>query len=193
MSTNPDQIEMDKAFEDYLSISAVLLEDMFKLQDVRSDDESWRRNYVRVMAVLVESYANCFRGIALVGLNTGFLDCNEKEEKLLRDESSFDICERIKLSIKVAYSMFEITPPPDFGDGKWEFAKKALKKRGALMHPKSLDDLRISGKDWLEMDEGLGWLFNQLASVIELAFYKRRKSHATCFLPPRDDVKTKKN
>lgn len=172
MSKNSSQVDMDRAFRDYFSISAILVEDMFKLQNVREDDESWRRNHIRVMAVLVESYANCFREIALVGLNTGGLDCNKKEEKLLRDESSCDICERIKLSIKIAYSMFQIIPAPDFGDGKWELAKKALRKRGVLMHPKSLADLKISDTDWLEMEEGLGWLFSKLGSVIELLVHK---------------------
>lgn len=172
MSAKSSQVEMDKAFRDYFSISAVLVEDMFKLQNVREDDESWRRNHIRVMAVLVENYANCFREIALVGLNAGGLDCSKKEQKLLRDESRCDICERIKLSIGIAYSMLQIIPAPDFGDGKWELAKKALRKRGELMHPKSLADLKISDTDWLEMEEGLGWLFSKLGSVIELLVHK---------------------
>ncbi len=156
---------MDEAFRKYLEISKILNDDFFKLYDERSDSDHWRRNHIRVLAVLVEGYSHCFREIARVGLETGTVHYSAKELKLIQDEGKFDVITRIKLTLKIIYTLLN-ADHPDFGGQDWEKAKKALRKRGSLMHPKSVSDLEVGDEEYTEIDEGFGWLVAQHVNVI---------------------------
>lgn len=161
---------MDQAIKKYFDISNVLNDDFFKLNEENSESDHWRRNHIRVLAVLIEGYSHCFREIAKVGMETGTVKYSAKERKLLEEEHKCSVTERIKGTLKIIYSLFGLAGP-DFGSTDWQKAKKALEKRGALMHPKSVADLEVSDQVFLECDQGFGWLVAQHTTVIS-HFYK---------------------
>lgn len=86
----------------------------------------------------------------------------KKETEVLRSERNFDANERIKLTLRVAYKLFELQPAPNFGGSEWHRAQRVLKKRHLLMHPKSSTDLQISDDLWDELYGDITWLIEQL-------------------------------
>jgi hypothetical protein len=167
MNSEPTQQErMDAAFENYLELSEVLREDMLALHAAELDSQHWRRNYVRLSAVLIEGYASCFREMCVVSLECEAPVISQKEREVLLSERSFNANERIKLTLRAAYKLFEIRPAPNFEGPEWVRAKRILEKRHLLMHPKTAEDLMISDVLWNELRDGAIWLIEQFFAVI---------------------------
>ena len=163
------QERMDAAFDNYLALSDVLMEDLQSLLDSESESQHWRRNYIRVSASLIEGYAHCFREMCLVSFECVAPTIGKKEAEVLQSERSFDANERIKLTLRVAYKLFELKPEPNFGGHEWLRAQRVLTKRHLLMHPKSADDLQISDELWNELYDDVTWLIKQLFNFVSAA------------------------
>jgi hypothetical protein len=80
---------------------------------------------------------------------------------VLHDESGFDTSERIKLTLRTAYKLFELRPTPDFAGRDWTQAKWALRKRHLLMHPKTPADMDIPDDLWKQLAPAMDWLVDQ--------------------------------
>lgn len=163
---NSPQEQMDAAFDNYLALSDVLMDDLNALLESESNSQHWRRNFIRVSASLIEGYAHCFREMCVVGLVCTAPEINQKEKRVLLSEQSLDANERIKLTLRVAYKLFELQPAPNFGGSEWSRAKRVLEKRHLLMHPKNSEDLNISDELWKELREDAIWLIKQFFDFI---------------------------
>lgn len=160
------QERMDSAFDNYFALSDILREDLVALLDGESNSQQWRRNYIRVSASLIEGYAHCLREMCAVSLECVAPAICQKEADLLRSERNFDANERIKLTLRAAYKLFELQPAPNFAGPEWLRAQRVLAKRHLLMHPKSPADLAIPDKLWNELRDDVVWLIEQLFNFI---------------------------
>ena len=160
---------MDAAFENYFALSDVLREDLLALLETESDSQHWRRNYVRVSASLIEGYAHCLREMCAVSFECVAPEISEKEAEVIRSERSFNANERIKLTLRAAYKLFELQPAPNFGGHEWRRAQRVFERRHLLMHPKTPDDLEISNELWSELRDDVTWLVEQLFNFIAAA------------------------
>ena len=123
------QERMDAAFDNYFALSDILREDLLALLESESDSQHWRRNYVRVSAALIEGYAHCLRNMCAVSFDCVAPSIATKEAEVIRSERNFDANERIKLTLRVAYKLFELEPAPNFGGGpEWPRAQRVLAK-----------------------------------------------------------------
>lgn len=156
------QLRMDAAFDNYLALSDVLREDLVALLNGESDSPHRRRNFVRASASLIEGYAHCVREICTVSFECASPAISRRETDVLRSERSFDANERVKLTLRVAYKLFELQPTPDFGGHEWPRARRVLTKRHQLMHPMSPADLEISDDLWIELRDDASWLVEQV-------------------------------
>ncbi|HEY4369064.1 MAG TPA: hypothetical protein VGN07_17655 [Steroidobacteraceae bacterium] len=156
------QQRLDSAFDKYFAMSKILQRDMEALLSNDDESESSRRNFIRAAASLIEGYAHCFREMCAVGLETGPGALTAKEENVLKDERGFGSIDRIKYTLRGTYRMFQLPSPPEFSDRGWVDAQALLKKRDALMHPKSVEDLSISEQQWLGLHSGAVWVLAQL-------------------------------
>jgi hypothetical protein len=169
------QAQMDAAFESYFAMSAALQEDVEAILRIDDDSQSYRRNFIRAACSLIEGYGHCFRTICAIGLETGPGRLSEKEVTALKDERSFGSADRTRLTLRAAFRMLELPRSPQFGDPGWSKAKALLRKRDALRHPKSAEDLVVSDASWSDIFEGAQWLFAQLFSFIEQLATKHGK------------------
>ena len=170
---------MDAAFDNYFALSDVLREDLLALLGTESDSQHWRRNYVRVCASLIEGYAHCLREMCAVSFACVAPEISEKEAEVVRSERSFNANERIKLTLRAAYKLFELQPAPNFGGHKWPRAQRVLERRHLLMHPKTPADLEISNELWLELRDDVTWLVGQLFNFIAALQAKHGGSQET--------------
>lgn len=169
MSTDPIlQQKMDAAFENYLRLTRMLQDDMTALLDSENDTQQWRRNFIRASAALIEGHAHCLRDMCSISFDCVAPEITKKEAEVLQSEKSFDANERIKLTMRVAYKLFELEPAPSFGGHEWPRAQRVLTKRHLLMHPKTPGDLEISDDLWTELREDVTWLFEQLFNFLTL-------------------------
>ena len=157
---------MDAAFDNYFALSKVLQDDLGVMLDIESDSQHWRRNYIRVSASLIEGYAHCLREMCVVSFECVAPEIGKKEAKVLRSERSFDANERIKVTLRVAYKLFELQPAPNFGGSEWPRAQRVLEKRHLLMHPKNPADLEVPDYLWNELRGDVTWLIEQLFNFI---------------------------
>ena len=157
---------MDAAFDNYFALSYILREDLVALLDGESDSQQWRRNYIRVSASLIEGYAHCLREMCAVSFECVAPAIGQREADVLRSERNFDANERIKLTLRAAYKLFELQPAPNFGGPEWPRAQQVLAKRHLLMHPKSPADLAIPDELWNELHDDVTWLVEQLFNFI---------------------------
>ena len=157
---------MDAAFDNYFALSDVLMDDLNVLLDSESDSQQWRRNYIRVSASLIEGYAHCLREMCAVSFECVAPAIGQEEEEVLCSERNFNAKERIKLTLRVAYKLFELQPAPNFGGPEWLGAQRVFEKRHLLMHPKSPVDLQIPDDVWNEMRGDVTWLIKQLFNFI---------------------------
>lgn len=158
---------MDAAFDNYLKLSDLLRDDLAALLDTESESQHWRRNYIRVSASLIEGYAHCLREMCAVSFECVAPEIGKKETEVLRSERSFDANERIKLTLRVAYKLFELQQPaPNFGGPEWPRAQRVLAKRHLLMHPKTPADLEVSDNLWNELRGDVTWMIEQLFNFI---------------------------
>lgn len=162
------QEQMNAAFDNYFTLSNVLREDLVALLDSESDSQHWRRNYIRVSASLIEGYAHCLREMCAVSFSLEVIapEISQKEKKVIRSERTFDANERLKLTLRVAYKLFELQPAPNFGGPEWLRARRILEKRHLLMHPTRPADLVISENLWNELHDDVTWLIEQLFNFI---------------------------
>jgi hypothetical protein len=163
------QERMDAAFDNYFELSDVLRGDLEELLKVEAQSQHWRRNFIRVSASLIEGYAHCLREMCSVSFECVAPEISAKETQVLQAERNFDANERIKLTLRVAYKLFELQPAPDFGGPEWPRAQRVLQKRHLLMHPKTPADLEVSDQVWPELREDVTWLFKQLSDFMALA------------------------
>jgi hypothetical protein len=161
------QARMDAAFDRYLAMSDALQDDVEAILTADDGSQSHRRNLIRAASALVEGYGSCFREICAIGLETGPGNLNSREVRALEDERSLGSADRTKLTLRAAYKMLQLPRPPKFGDPGWPKAKKLLKKRDALMHPKTVQDLSVPDEEWDEINEGVRWLFAQLFGLVK--------------------------
>ena len=165
--TTPQQ-RMNAAFNNYFSLSRILQEDMTALLDGESDTQQWRRNFIRASASLIEGCAHCLRDICVISFECEAPEIGKKEAEVLLSERNFDANERIKLTLRVAYKLFQLEPAPNFGGNEWPRAQRVLRKRHLLMHPKTPADLEIPEELWSEIRCDIAWLMEQLFSVFSL-------------------------
>ena len=157
---------MDAAFDNYFALSEVLRDDLGVMLDKESDSQHWRRNYIRVSASLIEGYAHCLREMCAVSFECVAPEIGKKEADVLRSEQSYDANERIKVTLRVAYKLFELQPAPNFGGSEWPRAQRVLEKRHLLMHPKNPADLEVPDYLWNELRGDVTWLIEQLFNFI---------------------------
>jgi hypothetical protein len=167
MNDTPQQ-QMDTVFDNYFELSKILQSDMNALLDGENDTQHWRRNFIRASASLIEGYAHCLREICAVSFECVAPELAKKETEVLKSEQGFDANERIKLTLRAAYKLFELAPAPNFGGNEWLRAQKVLSKRHLLMHPKTPVDLQVSDDLWEEIREDVAWLFGQLFNFFSL-------------------------
>lgn len=167
MST-PQQ-KMDTAFDNYLALSSILQKDMTALLNGENDTQHWRRNFIRASTSLIEGYAHCIREMCNVSRECEAREIGKKETQVLLSEKSFDANERIKLTLRAAYTLFELEPTPNFGGNEWPRAQRVLNKRHLLMHPKTPADLDVPDDLWNEIRNGdIAWLMEQLFNFFSL-------------------------
>lgn len=161
------QSEMDKAFDNYLSISVLLQADLDSILRIDDDSAAAKRNLLRVLTSLIEGYCHCFREICLVCLKSeDIIEFSKKEEKVLIYPDSFSLPDRVKHTIKASYKALKITPVPIFGCQNWKNASNALIKRHQITHPKSSNDLALSKTEWECYHSGITWLTGELFRYI---------------------------
>jgi hypothetical protein len=163
------QKQMTMALDNYLSLSQLMQADMSELLDCETKTQQWRRNFIRVSASLIEGYAHCLRELSAVSFKCSATpDISIKETKVIESERQCSAAERIKLSLRAAYKLFELTPTPDFSNSKWLRASRLWETRDGLMHPKTPSDLELADVLWNQLYDGVVWLIEQLFNFFSL-------------------------
>ena len=162
------QEKMDSAVDNYLALSDILRPDLEAM--LAQDDETshWRRNFIRASAALLEGYIFCWREIASVGHEGSDPKLSGKENEALDSEANMPADKRFKLTLRAAFKRLDLEPIPDFGGSEWERSRIVFSKRHMLMHPKRPSELEISNEQWIELREGIIWLFEQTFSFMSL-------------------------
>ena len=175
MNTLLTQEKMDAAFDNYFELSNLLRDHLHALLDSESDSQHWRRNYIRVSASLIEGYTSCLREMCAVSFECISPEISKKDKEVLLSEFNFEANERVKRNLRVAYKLFELQTPPNFGCTEWPRAQRVLAKRHLLMHPKTPADLNISDELWYELRDDVTWLIEQLFNFIAASEKKYNK------------------
>lgn len=165
--TSPQQ-RMDAAFDNYFELSKILQADIDALLDGENDTQHWRRNFVRASVPIIEGYAHCLRDMCAVSFECVAPEITKEEVEVLRSEKNFDTNDRIKLTLRAAYKLFELAPAPNFGGNEWRSAQRVLGKRHLLMHPKTPTELEVPDDLWKEIRESVTWLMEQLFNFFSL-------------------------
>src|SRR3954469_25572274 len=155
------QEKIDSAFEKLLNMSEVLREDFNSLLDSESESHHWRRNFIRTTAILAEGLSHCLREACPESFNCEFSLLNKNEKKVILVPSTFEAVDRIKYTLCAAYKFYSLQPLPDFGGISWVQVKDLIKKRNALTHPETPQDLEVSNENWKEYYAGSVWLLEQ--------------------------------
>lgn len=159
---------MDTAFDNYLHLSRILEADMTALLDGECEDQHWRRNFIRTAAALIEGHAHCLREMCVISFECIAPELTKKEAEVLRSEESFSTAERMKLTLRAAYKLFELAPAPNFGGNEWQKAQQVLLKRHLLMHPKTPADLEVTDSQWNDIWTDIAWLMEQFLNFLSL-------------------------
>ncbi|SFB07674.1 hypothetical protein SAMN04244571_01342 [Azotobacter beijerinckii] len=159
---------MDDAFDNYLALSEVLLEDLNALLDTELGSQASQRNFIRASVAMIEGYTHCIREMCLVGLQCDAPALTAREVATLKSERGLDTNDRYKLTVRAAYKMFDLSPLPDFSGKHWTSAQEVLNKRHQLMHPKVPSDLNIPNSSWPAIKDDVVWLMNQLFEFFKL-------------------------
>ncbi|MFH1777949.1 MAG: hypothetical protein ABH952_10380 [Candidatus Omnitrophota bacterium] len=162
------QEQFIEAFNNFMALGEVLAADLVKLSESEDDSAYWRRNYIRVVASLLEGYSHCFREMAAIGFKCTSPSLSKKEQAALLTDFGYATSNRIKLSLRAFYKMFEFSPVPDFSGKEWKEVMTFFEKRNVLMHPKSSDDLKFTEKSWAEMRKGSNWLIKKHFDVLKI-------------------------
>jgi len=170
------QERMDAAFDNYLKLSKVLQADMTALLDSESNTQHWRRNFIRSSAALIEGEAHCLREICAISFECTAPKITSKEAKVLRSEKGFDAEDRIRLTLRAAYKLFELVPEPNFSGNEWLRAQRVLRKRHLLMHPKTPIDLDVHADLWSETRDDVVWLVEQFFNIFSMLQQKHDRN-----------------
>lgn len=164
MDTVPTPQEaMDAAFDNYFMLADVLNSDLNALLDSESEDQHWRRNFIRLSNVLIEGHIHCLTEMCLI-----YPEVSKNERAVLRSGQNSSSNDRIKFTLREAFKLFQLTPAPDFSGKEWNRARYVFKKRNLLMHPKMASDLEVSDELWPTIYEDVTWLIEQIFSFSEL-------------------------
>lgn len=155
------QERMDAAFKNYFDLSNVLHADIKALLDGECNTQIWRRNFIRASTALIEGDAHCLREMCAVSFECTSPKITSKEVEVLHSEEGFSADERLKLTLRAAYKLFDLAPAPDFGGNEWPRARKVFIKRNLLMHPKTPSDLEVPDNLWSEIRDGVIWLMEK--------------------------------
>jgi hypothetical protein len=106
MNTNVSpQKQIAIALDNYIDLSPILQADMIALLDCETETKQWRRNFIRVSASLIEGYAHCLRELCAVSFKCSTVPkLNKKETKVIESEKEFSAVDRIKFSLRTAYT-----------------------------------------------------------------------------------------
>jgi hypothetical protein len=97
------------------------------------------------------------------------LECNDppeltkEESRVLQSERGFSTPDRIRHTLKMAYSykFFDLKQAPNFSGKEWQKCQNVFTKRDELMHPKNPLDLEVTDDLWKDSHEGVTWLMEQ--------------------------------
>ena len=162
------QGRMNAAFDNYFAVSDILREDLDELRKNQNATQYWKRTFVRSSAALFEGYTHCLSEICAISFECIAPELTKKEADALRSESKLGTNDRVRLTLRAAYRLFELSPAPDFGEKGWIRAQRAFDKRHSLMHPKTSDDLVVDEAYWIEIREGVSWLLTQFVRFFVL-------------------------
>ena len=166
------QTRMNQAFDNYFPVSEALNSDVAMFLDIddsdltKEPDISWKRNFVRVLAAVIEGYSNMLRQIAVIEFEYKPYELSNKEQLAIVSGDASNTRERIKYILSGSYKIFNL-PSPDFGTEYWVAAQEGLKRRDHLMHPKSPADLEMVSESWSRIYAGLVWLLEQHYKFIQ--------------------------
>lgn len=163
---------MDAAFDNYFALSELLIGDLSALLQTENGNQHWRCNFIRASAALVEGYAHCLREMCAVSFECEAEKLTKKEAAVLQSEEKFPANERVRLTLRAAYKLFQIGPVPNFGGQEWPGARRIFLKRHSLMHPTTPSDLAVDDEMWVEMREDVGWLLKQFMEFFALVHEK---------------------
>ena len=167
MEQTPQQL-FDAAFDNYIEMSCVLRDDLKALQKTQSVEQHWKRNFIRASAALFEGYTYCLREMCMVSFKCEAPKLNKEQTAVLKDERNFSAQDRIRLTLRAAYRLFELEPAPEFGDAGWTRAQGIFQKRHLLMHPKTATDLAVDDRCWIKSRDGVAWLLGQFIQFFVL-------------------------
>jgi hypothetical protein len=95
-----------------------------------------------------------------------------KEKDVLRSDDQFAASDRIRLTLRAAYKLFQLVPAPNFGGQEWSRAQRIFRKRNSLMHPTTPSDLAVADELWGEIREDVTWLLKQFMDFFALLHEK---------------------
>ncbi len=170
------QHKMNSAMNNYLQVAEILSNDLMTILEQETECETWKRTYIRHVSAMIEGDSYCFQQMAVIGLEVESPSLTSKEEKALKSSISFSASDQIKYVLRAAYKMFDLGDPPDFSGREWELAKEFFLKRHKLMHPKKLEDIRISGEEWEKLHDGSKWLVAEHFNIVS-RLYERYAKH----------------
>ena len=154
------QKNLGEALSNFVAVSSILTEDFLEFEEAEDGSNSWRRNYIRTVTATIEGYSHCFRNIALICLESDSWGLFEREIDALSTGFGYTTADRIELTLKATYKLFDFNQNPEFGSSEWGNAKRAIELCHSLMYPKSVEDLEISDVEWPRLRDGCRWLFN---------------------------------
>lgn len=172
--TSEIQQQMSDAFNNYIDLAYVLVEDLDKLTENEENSASWRRNYVRIATSLIEGYGHCFRELSAVALKLEHPPISKLEENAIKSGFGLTSPERAKLTLSATYKLFDISSLPNFEDYEWDKAMEIFEKGNQIMHPKTCDDLEISDESFSKLRESANWLIKHHFQVFKY-FYEKHK------------------
>jgi hypothetical protein len=156
------QTKLGYAFDNYFSLAEILKADMKALLDEGRDDQHWRRNFIRSSGPFFEGYAHCLLEMCAVRRECSPApELTKRESDVLQSERCVSAPDRIKITLNMAYRIFELAPAPNFNCKEWQSAKNVFTKRNGLMHQKNPSDLEVTDDLWKESHEGVAWLIKQ--------------------------------
>ncbi len=178
---------MKRKIED--SFATMLLSDVnaaFKRRNV-SDTQMSRRDVVRTTYAAIEGYAWIFREtIVDAARNTYGL---EAEEELALTESVTTVSDTGKTSTQTRYlplrSMIGLIAriadrinddeTIDFSRSEWEALSRVSGLRNRITHPRSSDDLQLSGEEVDQAVETMFWLLEQFTTSMARSVTTRKR------------------
>jgi hypothetical protein len=159
------QERMGAAFDNYFSLSEVLIDDLNALLQIENGNQHWTCNFIRVSAALVEGYAHCLREMCGLSFECEAPKLAKKEAAVLQSEVEFAANDRVRLTLRAACKLFQIGPIPNFGGQEWPGVQRIFRKRHSLMHPTTPSDLAVDDKLWDEMRDDVAWLLKQFMAL----------------------------